>query len=190
MAGDSFSITFAGQIHLIFIFKIDYTMRKTAFILAGLLFVSLTACNNDASSKIENEEGMEEGTEENVDASTVENENAPAFAFETETHDFGKIQEGEKVAYDFVFTNSGESPLIISNAQGSCGCTVPQWPREPVAPGAQDKIHVVFDSSGKPGTQTKEVKLNANTTPNTKVLRITAQVQPAAEQPAEGTPQS
>ncbi len=157
-------------------------MKKLAFALTGLLFASLTACNNSASSKIEGEE-----KEETVDATTVENEGAPVFSFQNESHDFGQIQEGAKVEHDFVFTNTGDAPLIISNAEGSCGCTVPQWPREPLAPGEEGRIHVVFDSSGKPGMQTKEVKIHANTVPNTKVLRITAQVQPNAEQPAAAT---
>ena len=65
-----------------------------------------------------------------------------AIAFENDFHDFGEIQE-EVVNYTY-FKNEGEGPLIISNAQGSCGCTVPQWPRQPIAPGASGEIKVAL----------------------------------------------
>ncbi len=154
-------------------------MRKLAFALAAVAMVSLTACN-DAASKIEsgNEEANAENTNTSVDAGTVENQGAPVFSFEAETHDFGQIEEGTVAKHDFVFTNTGDAPLIITNAQGSCGCTVPEWPREPIAPGETGKIHVEFNSQGRAGSQSKQVTLNANTTPNQKILRISAQVQP------------
>lgn len=149
-------------------------MRKLAIVFAGALLMGMTACNDNAASKIKKEEARE--TTASVDM--VNNAGTPVFAFAEESHDFGVINEGTKAEYDFTFTNTGDAPLIISNAKGSCGCTVPQWPREPIAPGETGMIHVVFDSSGKPGAQTKQVTLNANTVPNTRVLTITAQVQP------------
>jgi len=80
------------------------------------------------------------------------------------------------VNYTFNFTNEGEGPLIISNAQGSCGCTVPQWPRQPIAPGATGEIKVSFNSSGRAGKQDKRVTLTTNAVPQTKVLNITSTV--------------
>lgn len=77
-------------------------------------------------------------------------------------HDFGKLKAGEKVRTKFKFTNTGTNPLIISNAIGSCGCTVPQWPKEPIEPGKSGEIEVEFDSKGKSGEQTKNVHLTAN----------------------------
>ena len=72
-------------------------------------------------------------------ATEVNNDpNAAEITFETEVHDFGTIEYGGNGAYDFKFTNTGKSPLIISNARGSCGCTVPKWPKEPIAKGSQD----------------------------------------------------
>ena len=100
----------------------------------------------------------------------------PAISFESDFHDFGEIQEGEVVNYTFKFTNEGEGPLIISNAQGSCGCTVPQWPRQPIAPGATGDIKVSFNSSGRAGKQDKRVTLTTNAVPQTKVLNITSTV--------------
>jgi len=101
---------------------------------------------------------------------------APAFSFAQENHDFGTIAQGDKPQTTFTFTNTGDAPLIITQAKGSCGCTVPKWPTEPIAPGATGKIDVVFDSTGKSGRQAKTVTLTANTVPNTKVLSISADV--------------
>ena len=84
--------------------------------------------------------------------------------------------DGEKVTYSFQFTNSGEAPLIISDAKGSCGCTVPNYPKEPIAPGATASIDVTFDSKGRIGKQSKAVTLTANTNPNRKVIRINSEV--------------
>ena len=90
---------------------------------------------------------------------------SPEFTFVEEEHDFGLLVDGEKVAYSFVFTNTGDVPLIISNAKGSCGCTVPNWPKDPIAPGEKGAIDVSFNSSGRKGIQNKAVTLTANTNP-------------------------
>ena len=84
--------------------------------------------------------------------------------------------DGEKVTFSFRFTNSGDKPLIISNAKGSCGCTVPNYPKEPIAPGNSSYIDVTFDSKGRTGKQSKAVTITANTNPNTKVIRINSEV--------------
>jgi hypothetical protein len=103
-------------------------------------------------------------------------ENLPAFEFEEEVVDFGEISQGEKVKRRFKFKNVGKSNLIISDAKGSCGCTVPLWPKQPIRPGQEGVIEVVFDSNGKQGRQSKTVTLIANTVPNTKVLAIKGDV--------------
>ena len=100
----------------------------------------------------------------------------PDFKFEKELHDFGQLIDGEKVSYSFKFTNSGNAPLIISSAKGSCGCTVPNWPKDPIAPGESGTIDVTFNSSGRSGKQKKAVTLTANTNPNRKVINITSEV--------------
>ncbi len=99
------------------------------------------------------------------------------MAFAETEHDFGTITDGDKVQHVFTFTNSGENPLVISNAKGSCGCTVPKWPREPIAPGATGEIAVEFNSSKKLGNQTKTVTITANTEPEQTFLKISAQVE-------------
>jgi len=98
------------------------------------------------------------------------------LSWDKEEHDFGNIDEGDRVKTAFSFTNTGDEPLIISSAKGSCGCTVPKWPREPIPPGGKGQIDVEFNSKNKPGRQTKTVTIMANTDPNPIRLKIMAQV--------------
>jgi hypothetical protein len=100
----------------------------------------------------------------------------PKMVFEEEVFDFGKITQGEKVNYSYKFKNTGDANLIITSAKGSCGCTVPQWPKEPIPPGGEGKIDVVFDSNGKSGTQHKQVTVVANTVPATNVVAIKGEI--------------
>ncbi len=101
---------------------------------------------------------------------------AATMEFEESKFDFGTIQEGEKVEHVFKFTNTSDNPLTITNARGSCGCTVPLWPKEPIAPGATSEIKVSFDSKGKKGPNTKNVTITANTVPSNTILTISADV--------------
>jgi hypothetical protein len=91
-------------------------------------------------------------------------------------HDFGKITQGENVTYYFTYKNTGDNPLIVSQVQPSCGCTVPEWTREPVAPGEEGKIEVLFNSEGRSGRQHKTVTVVSNTNPPTNELTFTAEV--------------
>lgn len=100
----------------------------------------------------------------------------PEFEFEEESFDFGTINEGDIVTHVFEFTNTGEAPLIISNASASCGCTVPEWPKEPIPVGGTGNIKVQFNSRNKPGIQNKTVSITANTYPKLTRLRIKANV--------------
>jgi hypothetical protein len=101
--------------------------------------------------------------------------------FEETSHDWGTIAEGEKMTHVFKFKNTGENDMIISDAHGSCGCTVPEWPKEPIKPGKSSQIKVIFDSKGKPGDQSKSVTLTANTEPSSMVLMIKGKVTPKEE---------
>ncbi len=100
----------------------------------------------------------------------------PSFNFSEELHDFGTIKDGDVVEHVFSFTNTGAAPLIISDAKGSCGCTVPEWPKEPIPVGATGQLKVKFNSKNKPGIQNKTVTITANTWPTTQRLRIKANV--------------
>ncbi|MEN0049087.1 MAG: DUF1573 domain-containing protein, partial [Bacteroidota bacterium] len=105
-----------------------------------------------------------------------------SMSFEEMTYDFGTVAEGEKVRHVYKFKNTGAEPLVISNARGSCGCTVPQWPQEAIAPGESNEIVVEFNSKGKPGPQTKTVTITANTEPVTTKLTIKGTVEAGAQE--------
>ena len=99
-----------------------------------------------------------------------------AIKFTEDSYDFGTITEGEVVSHTFEFTNTGEGDLIITEAVTSCGCTVPEWPREPIAPGQKGKIEVKFNSAGKHGLEKKTVTIVANTTPPYTPINISSTV--------------
>ncbi len=154
-----------------------YKMNKTILILSGVLIIGAVACDQSAA-----EDNSTEITTDIINnpvsasSDEINTEDLPDFEFEEEVFDFGTISQGEKVKHMFRFKNIGKSNLIISNATGSCGCTVPIWPREPIAPGDEAEIEVVFDSNGKSGRQHKTVTLVANTMPNTKVIAIKGEI--------------
>lgn len=104
---------------------------------------------------------------------------ATSMSFSEYEWDFGTINEGDKVEHVFKFTNTGTEPLILENCKGSCGCTVPQCPKEPIPPGGKGEIQVAFNSQGKKNAQTKQVTVTANTSPEQTILKIKAQVTPA-----------
>ncbi|HZH68348.1 MAG TPA: DUF1573 domain-containing protein [Chitinophagales bacterium] len=97
----------------------------------------------------------------------------------TETKvDLGEVTEGTDVRHSFEFKNTGHEPLIIQSAQGSCGCTIPNYSKTPVAPGQLGYIDVVFDSKGRPGINTKDVTIIANTNPSVTKVSFTVKVNP------------
>lgn len=102
----------------------------------------------------------------------------PAFEFQTIEHDFGTIAEGDVVEYSYTFKNTGVAPLIIQNAQGSCGCTASDWSKDPIPVGGTGFVKAKFDSNGKPNIQNKTVTVTANTWPKQTVLRFKAMVTP------------
>lgn len=106
----------------------------------------------------------------------------PEITFEKEVHDFGKMKQGGDATTEFKFTNTGTEPLIISNSRGSCGCTVPQWPREPIAPGASNVIKVKYDSK-RIGPINKSVTITSNAVNSpSKVIRIKGNIEAAPQQ--------
>lgn len=114
-------------------------------------------------------------------ASDASGRGVPSLRFTDTAHSFGTISEGETVEYSFPFTNTGDAPLLVTGASASCGCTVPDYPREPLAPGKGGAIRVTFNSKGKPGHQEKTVTVTANTAQGQHLLNIAADVTPAAE---------
>ena len=100
-----------------------------------------------------------------------------SIQFPVIAHDFGKVKQNSENKHVFKFTNTGKEPLLISDAKGSCGCTVPEYPKEPIAPGATGEIQVVYKPGSQQGNQTKTVTVTANTDPPQTLLNISADVQ-------------
>jgi hypothetical protein len=109
----------------------------------------------------------------------------PKIKFVEETHDFGNIKEGTQATYEFKFTNTGNAPLILESVQASCGCTTPEWSKDPIAPGQTGKVIATFNSSGRPGTfvKTITVKYNGAVESNTNYLTIKGSVDAAPVAP-------
>ena len=139
-------------------------MIKKLFL--GIMALSmLVACNNSNNQ-----------TADSSASTTASAAEAPVMKFEKETHDFGKIRSGDKVTYEFKFTNNGKSPLIIKDAVATCGCTKPEWPTTPIKPGETGAIKVTFNSAGKMGLQDKQITITANTNPAQNLVHLIGEV--------------
>ena len=102
----------------------------------------------------------------------------PYITFEESSFDFGDILQGDKVEHIFAFENTGTAPLIITNVQTTCGCTAPEWPKEPVMPGESAEIKVIFNSAGKFGRQNKVISVISNSVAPVNQVKITTNVLP------------
>ena len=129
----------------------------------------LTSCGTNSEKDIISTDIIENP---NTASGKKEKDVLPKFEFEKNEHDFGKVIEGEKVSYTFVYKNVGKSDLVIFQAKASCGCTVPNYSKYPIEPGETGKIIITFNSNKRKGFQNKIITLVANTQPNTYVLRI------------------
>lgn len=149
-------------------------MRTTTIALVAGLLVLAASCQQQ-----EKKEGVSTdvvNVSSTASSKPAEPGSLPVLTFNELTYDFGKITQGEKVSHAFGFKNTGGTALVISSAQGSCGCTVPQFPREPIAPGAGGKIDVTFNSEGKAGKVEKTITVVTNCEPNTLVISVKAEI--------------
>lgn len=154
-------------------------MKKLSYLFLVITAVTLVSCSGNKPK---------EDNHLSTDLVNIPDGNAlpgsmPVMTFAEEKHDFGTVTEGEKVSYSFKFKNTGGSDLVISSARGSCGCTVPEYPKQPIKPNEEAMIHVTFDSNGKEGLNHKEVTIVTNAQPNTKVIQITVNVMKAEDLP-------
>lgn len=134
-------------------------MKKVLFSLT-VMFVAVFALNKAVAQEVSNGAKIE---------------------FAKEVHDYGNVKYGGDGTCSFDFKNTGNAPLIISNAKGSCGCTVPEWPKEPIAPGASASIKVKYDTK-RPGAINKSVTITSNAVNEpTKIVRIKGTVGPKPE---------
>jgi hypothetical protein len=174
----------------------------TPFVFLAMLLVAIACSDRNAEKKIaelESRLAELEGKKTTTGAAITPAETAaqpapeekpegplPVAQFETVDHDFGTITEGQVVEHTYAFKNTGQAPLIIQNAQGSCGCTVPDWSKEPIPVGGTGFVKAKFDSNGKPNIQNKTVTVTANTWPKQTVLRFKAMVTPKSTTPSDG----
>ena len=152
-------------------------IKKVIGFLSLSLVLALTSCKESVADKI---------TDADVQAMEAEKAlsgKAPKVELDKKEHDFGNISDGDVVETEFIVKNVGETDLVIIDAKGSCGCTVPEPPKEPIKPGESAPIKVSFDSKGKVGSQEKTVTLTTNSVEGIETFKIKANVQPKAGKP-------
>ncbi len=154
-------------------------MKKSILIIAIMSAFVFTSCKENAADKV-SEEKVAEAETRDADAGKH-----PVMKFDETEFDFGTIEQGTKVEHIFKFTNTGDAPLVIVNAKSSCGCTVPEYPKTPVAPGETAELLVKFNGSGK-NQVNKTVTVTANTEAGKEVIKIKAFVNPKAGAPVKG----
>lgn len=148
-------------------------MKQSVFTFFGvMLLIFGSSCKDKATTKI---------VADNVETATARDEAQkllPVMTFDKQEHDFGTIEQGAPQETVFTFTNTGSAPLIITDAKSTCGCTVPQFPKNvPIAPGETGELVVKFNGSGQ-NQVTKTVTVTANTEKGSEMLRIKAFVNP------------
>ncbi len=154
-------------------------MKITKFLVLVLITVSfLTSCKDatNITAKIKKQNL--------VNAKSRDSEikkGAASISFDKKEYDFGTVNEGDIVETSYLVTNSGKTDLVITNAQASCGCTVPVWPKNPIKPGATGEVKVKFNTSGKPNRQQKTITLTTNTESGREVLTLKGSVTPKAK---------
>lgn len=147
-------------------------MKKTLLLaLAALTFASCQQTKSDNTDAT----GMSDSSNL-ISSGTVVGGSDAVITFIEPTYNFGAITQGETVAYNYKFTNTGKGPLIITNAEATCGCTVPEIPKEPILPGQEGEIKVVFNSDGKIGMQDKVITITSNAVPSTIALHLTGEI--------------
>lgn len=145
-----------------------------------LIFIafSLTYCTNNANKTDETvlDKPVLEIENKGAEASEDINENAPVIRIENAVYEFGTVKEGEKVEHTYSFTNTGKSPLILSNVSASCGCTTPEYSKHPINPGEKGSVTVVFDSQNQVGMQQKIITILSNAEPSRTILQLKGEV--------------
>lgn len=154
-------------------------IRKSIGLFALSVVVLSTACKQESVADKISDADMKVVATEKASIGKL-----PKMQLSKEVHDFGTIAEGTVAETEFFVTNIGEVDLIINDAKASCGCTVPEFPKEPIKPGDSAPIKVSFDSKGKPGAQEKTVTLTTNSEKGTELLKIKANVTPMAAKSA------
>ena len=116
-------------------------------------------------------------------AQNKNSEAKPVIEFEFTTHDFGKVYQGKSVSYEFSFSNKGKAPLVLSNVQPGCGCTTPEWPKEPIMPGQKSKIKAIYNPGTYKGKFGKGITVYSNADNGTVQLTIKGNVEEIPTEP-------
>jgi hypothetical protein len=152
-------------------------MKKISLILFALVILPMNSCKENATEKI-NQDNVEKAAER--DAQTIV---FPTISFDKTLHDFGEIENGTAVETVFSYTNSGRSPLVVTDIKSTCGCTVPQgWSKDPLMPGEASEFSVKFNGKGA-NKVSKTITLTTNTEKGREQVRITAFVKPDPNAP-------
>ncbi len=149
-------------------------IRKSLSLLAITFVFAAISCKQESAADKITDADMKAIQEQNAIAGKL-----AKVELDKEVHDFGTISEGDRVETEFIVKNIGDSDLMIYEAKGSCGCTVPEPPKDPIKPGDSAPIKVSFDSKNKPGEQEKTVTLTTNTENGHETFKIKAKVTPA-----------
>lgn len=137
---------------------------------------SSAVVNPPASSAVASDGSMKNNPNVQKNDPIVDNRPKTVMVFDEYDYDFGDVEQNTENEHIFKFHNDGQEPLVITDAKGSCGCTVPEYPKEPIPPGESGEIKVVYSSGNQQNKQTKSVTITANTDPGTTVLKINANV--------------
>ncbi len=152
-------------------------VASAGFILSLLLFAACGNSNQPGNDKGHLPASLVNNPNTANGMDTVAAERKPTMDFKDTVHNFGGMHQGETAGYEFEFTNNGKTPLFITSATGSCGCTVPDYPHDAVQPGKSAIMKVTFNSAGKTGHQEKSVTIHTNTVRNIQMLYIKADVE-------------
>lgn len=166
-------------------------MKRILFAITISLAVFTISCNSDSSDTDTTTETAPMNNETTTTVTPEVNTTTPvttemataltAMSVDRTEHDFGKIPDTAPVETKFVITNTGDEPLLITNAQGSCGCTVPEYPKDPIPPGESRDMKVSFNPSGKVGVNNKTVTITANTDPAQTIIYVKSDVIQSAQ---------
>ena len=162
-------------------------MKRISLLMLSATMLMVSCKKDDASSKIDNATGEIAPADPNavnpepkLAAPEVNTNPAPKpvdgkypqMSLYEKEFNFGSINQGDKVEHTFTFKNTGEADLIISDARASCGCTVPEYPKDPIKPGEEGKLKVTFNSAGKSGHTMKTVTITCNTEKGVELINI------------------
>lgn len=158
-------------------------MHYKRIIFLALISITLFACNNEPAidstidEVVSDSESLSSDLVNNPNSSeNADVTNAGRLVFTDTIHDFGDLQDGEIVTYDFEYENVGKKEILITKAKGSCGCTVPEWDKAPIPPGGKGTMKVTFNSKGRPGYNEKKVLITTSGLPRDYQLIILSKV--------------